>query len=291
MISNVQRLAAFTTTPDGGNPAGVWVGDRLPDPKEMQATAAEIGYSETVFAAPATGAKRTVRYYSPMAEVPFCGHATIALGVALGTASDSGAESTYLFDTRVGIVPVTVRTVEGSPVAALTSVEPSQKPASTELIRQTLELLDWHNAELDPRIPTTVAYAGAHHLIIAVAQRETLHRLDYDFVELQGIMLDHDLTTLQLIWREDTLVFHARNPFPVGGVIEDPATGAAAAALGGYLRTLGLVDPPAKLTIHQGTDMGRPSRIQITIPEEGGIVVQGRAVTIPQPTPDLPRQS
>ena len=92
LTGNVQRLAAFTTTPDGGNPAGVWIGHRLPDRKEMQAIAADIGYSETVFAAPTTGAMRIVRYYSPMAEVPFCGHATIALGVALGTA---GIESTY----------------------------------------------------------------------------------------------------------------------------------------------------------------------------------------------------
>ena len=45
-------------------------------------------------------------------------------------------------------------------------------------------------------------------------------------------MLDADLTTLQLVWREAPDRFRARDPFPVGGVVEDPATGAAAAALG-----------------------------------------------------------
>ena len=80
------RLAAFTTDPSGGNPAGVWIGEALPADDEMQRIAAEVGYSETAFLAPdgsgATGRFR-VRYFSPLAEVPFCGHATIASGVAL----------------------------------------------------------------------------------------------------------------------------------------------------------------------------------------------------------------
>lgn len=278
MTPSVRRLAAFTTVPTGGNPAGVWIGDRLPDPEEMQAIAAEIGDSETVFAAPALGPRRTVRYYSPLAEVPFCGHATIALGVALGAGD---GECAYELDTEVGIVPVTVRVIGGRTVAALTSVEPSHRPASPELLDQALNILDWQDAELDPDIPVAVAYAGAHHLVIAVAERETLRHLDYDFERLQQLMLDHDLTTLQLIWRQEPAVFQARDPFPVGGVVEDPATGAAAAALGGYLRALGLVEPPADITIHQGVDMGRPGRLEVTIPKTGGVVVQGHAVTIP----------
>ena len=80
------RLAAFTTDPAGGNPAGVWIGDALPAADEMLAIAAEVGYSETAFLAPAAPAEPgrfIVRYFSPLAEVPFCGHATIASGVAL----------------------------------------------------------------------------------------------------------------------------------------------------------------------------------------------------------------
>lgn len=93
-------------------------------------------------------------------------------------------------------------------------------------------------------------------------------------------MLANDLTTLQLIWRETLNTFHARNPFPVGGVVEDPATGASAAALGGYLRQAGLIQAPAVITIRQGEAMGRPSRITVEIPERGGIIVTGSAVPI-----------
>ena len=78
---NILKISAFTDGNSGGNPAGVWIGETLPNEIEMQAIAAEIGFSETVFACPTTNGWR-VRYFSPKFEVPFCGHATIALGAA-----------------------------------------------------------------------------------------------------------------------------------------------------------------------------------------------------------------
>jgi PhzF family phenazine biosynthesis protein len=92
-----------------------------------------------------------------------------------------------------------------------------------------------------------------------------------------------DLTTLQLIWQESSEVIHSRNPFPIGGVIEDPATGAAAVALGGYLRDAKLIVAPKTLRIRQGEIMGRPSLLTLTIPETGGITVSGSAVKLPDP--------
>ena len=85
-MGDLLRLAAFTTEPSGGNPAGVWIGDALPPAEEMQRLAADVGYSETAFLAPdGSGDARglRVRYFSPVKEVDFCGHATIASGVAL----------------------------------------------------------------------------------------------------------------------------------------------------------------------------------------------------------------
>ena len=85
----VQRIAAFTENGAGGNPAGVVLLDDLPLPEAMQRLAAAVGYSETVFAAPSADGWRT-RYFSPESEVPFCGHATVALGVALARAHGAG---------------------------------------------------------------------------------------------------------------------------------------------------------------------------------------------------------
>ena len=270
-------MAAFTENPAHGNPAGVWIGETLPDPGDMLAIAAEVGYSETAFLAPGTGERRTIRYYSPLAEVPFCGHATIAASVALGRENGAGD---YRLATRAGEVMVAVRDHSGRHEASLTSVKPQHERAPARLLVAALDCLDWSTDELDASIPPVRAYAGAWHLVLCAATRERLTHLDYDFERLKALMLEYDLTTLQLAWRESATAFHARNPFPVGGVVEDPATGAAAAALGGYLRDAGLVESPETLTIRQGEDMGRPSLIKVDIPLSGGIIVTGTAVRI-----------
>jgi PhzF family phenazine biosynthesis protein len=135
--------------------------------------------------------------------------------------------------------------------------------------------------DLNPALPPRIGYAGAHHLILAAATRQRLAELDYDFEALKTYMLERNLITVDLVWRESDLVYHARNAFPVGGILEDPATGAAAAAFGAYLRELGLVTPPVTVTVHQGEDMGRPSKLHVHI-ERGRrkIEVSGSAVPI-----------
>ena len=243
----------------------------------MQRIATEVGFSETAFVSPTTGFERTIRYYSPEAEVSFCGHATIASGVALG---DAGGDGTYRLSTLVGEVPVAVTTRDGQREAALTSVEPRHEAAPAALVDQALDTLAWKRDDLDPTIPPTRAYAGAWHLVLAVRRARRLSELNYDFETLKALMLGDGLTTLQLVWRESTDVFHSRNPFPVGGVVEDPATGAAAAALGGYLRAAELVETPATILIRQGEAMGRPSRLKVEIPAQGGLVVSGTAVNL-----------
>ena len=276
-IEQVHRLSAFSHDTAGGNPAGVWLGETLPDEKTMQAIAAKVGYSETAFIAPASGPDREIRYYSPQAEVPFCGHATIASGVVLGNTDGDG---TYNLETRAGQVPVTVTTQAGLKQASLTSVATRHELASEALLQKVLDLLGWDISELDESIVPVKAYAGAWHLVIAANSKQRLDQLEYDFEKLKSIMLANDLTTLQLIWRETSNLIHARNPFPVGGVFEDPATGASAAALGGYLRDANILKAPQTLQIRQGEVMGRPSLINVDIPHKGGITVTGHAVNI-----------
>jgi PhzF family phenazine biosynthesis protein len=274
------RRSAFSDHPDGGNPAGVWIGEALPAVDVMQRIAAEIGYSETAFVAPTHGRNRTIRYYSPEMEVPFCGHATIATGIVLGETEGNG---TYRLTTTVGEVPVTVQSKGGIREASLTSVEPKHASISDEILNEMISAIGWRSADVDGSIPPAKAYAGAWHLVLAVKDSRRLAELKYDFERLKSIMLREELTTLQLVWRESADVFHSRNPFPVGGVVEDPATGAAAAALGGYLRDVGLISVPTTILIRQGEAMGRPSRLTVEIPIAGGIVVRGTAVPIGAP--------
>ncbi|UZJ32833.1 PhzF family phenazine biosynthesis protein [Streptomyces endophytica] len=278
----VLRYSAFTTDPAGGNPAGVVLDAEALDDTRMLAIAAEVGYSETAFVtAHDTAARRyRLRYFSPRAEVAFCGHATIATAVALASRTGTGE---LVFDTPAGEIRVSTTRQDGSLRATLTSVPAHSRPAGDALVDTVLRALDWSRADLDPQLPPHIAFAGNDHLVLAVRSRERLAALDYDFDALHDLMRERGWTTVHLVQRQapDRLDFHARDPFPVGGVVEDPATGAAAAAFGGYLRTLGLVTEPVRAHLRQGEDMGRPSDLYVDIdPDDARIRVTGAAVPL-----------
>ncbi|MFF8941741.1 PhzF family phenazine biosynthesis protein [Streptomyces sp. NPDC014864] len=265
----VLRYTAFSSAPDGGNPAGVVLDATDLDDSAMLAIAAGLGYSESAFltAPPADlggrpGRAYSIRYFSPRAEVPFCGHATVATAVALAERVGPGE---LLFATRAGTVPVQVAEEGGTITATLTSVEPYVEKIADVDLAEALAALGWPVADLDPAFPPRIAFAGARHLVVAAATRARLADLAYDFARLEALMHRLDLTTVQLVWRESATVFHVRDPFPVGGVVEDPATGAAAAAFGAYARELGLVPEDAVLSLHQGEDLGRPGELTVTL--------------------------
>jgi PhzF family phenazine biosynthesis protein len=276
----VLRYVAFSDDPAGGNPAGVVLDATGLDEAQMLAVAADVGFSETAFLLPRPDGL-AVRYFSPLAEVSFCGHATIATAVAHAERSGGG---TLHLRTAAGEVPVrTERTADGGWTATLTSIAPRTADLTPDDLRDLLALLRLTPGDLDPALPPRVASAGAWHPVVALASRERLAVLDYDVPGLGRLMADRGWTTVALVWRQDATTFHARNPFPPGGVVEDPATGAAAAALGGYLRELGAVALPARLTVLQGADMGRPGTLWVHVPAEpgSGVEVSGRAVALP----------
>ncbi|MEU4124439.1 PhzF family phenazine biosynthesis protein [Streptomyces virginiae] len=284
--TEVLRYTAFSGDPNGGNPAGVVLDAAGLDDAAMLEIAAGLGYSETAFlTAPPEGLggpegrSFTARYFSPKAEVPFCGHATIATAVALGERIGPGE---LLLATPAGTVPVSVTVEDGRLRATLTSVEPHTEEIGDADLTEALAALDWPRADLDPAFPPRIAYAGARHLVLGAATRARLADLDYDFARLEALMQRLDLTTVQLVHRAGPAEFHVRDPFPVGGVVEDPATGAAAAAFGAYARELGLVPEEAELTLHQGADMGRPGVLTVELREgDPRVRVGGEGVRIP----------
>jgi PhzF family phenazine biosynthesis protein len=261
--TEILHYTAFSADPAGGNRAGVVLDASGLDDAQMTAIAAELGYSESAFLTEHTGeGAYRIRYFSPKAEVSFCGHATVAAAVALAERDGPGE---LVFATAAGAVPVGVVRQGGELRATLTSVEPYVEPADPADVAEALAALDWPAADLDPALPPRIAYAGARHLVLGAATRARLADLDYDFARLEALMHRLGLTTVQLVWRESDRTFHVRDPFPVGGVVEDPATGAAAAAFGAYARDLALVPPAAVLTLHQGADMGRPGTLSVEL--------------------------
>lgn len=269
---NIERIAAFCDGETGGNPAGVVVGDSLPDAATMQRVAAEVGYSETAFTAPLRskpGDGWRVRYFAPQMEVDFCGHATIALGAALAARFGDG---TFALELNHARITVEGRCAGGKMSASLQSPPTRSGPANEALSREALALFGWTAEDLDARIPPARTTAGGDNLLLAVKSRALLAGMRYELEAGRRLAVRENLATFGLIWMETPALFHARNPFPAGGIYEDPATGSAAAALGGYLRDLGW--PGSAIDILQGEDMGMPSRLRAEWTGEKGASVR-----------------
>ena len=252
----IQRLSAFANGDEGGNPAGVALLDELPRSDVMQRVAADVGFSETAFAVQ-KGSSWRVRYFSPESEVPFCGHATIALGAALVQRYGNGRFTLELNDTSITVDGE----VDGNQIlASLQSPETSSAPADPQLTSSALELFGWSMDQIDNNLPPAFANAGANHLILGVKTRQILADMEYDLSRGRAFMSDADIVTICLVYVKSPVLFHTRNPFASGGVYEDPATGAATAALAGYLRDINWPHN-GKIEVVQGEDMGYKSLI------------------------------
>lgn len=266
----VERLAAFADGTKGGNPAGVVIADQLPDAATMQRVAAEVGYSETVFAAP-QGNGWQVRYYSPKAEVAFCGHATVALGAALGLRFGA---ATYDLNLSQSAITVTAQQDAKGWHATLTSPRTWSRAMPDSLSAVLCEYFALAPQDLDPRLGPQLAHAGVLHGMLALRDRGRLADMDYPFDDLRDVMAAMGLTTISLIWFASPTLVIARNAFPVGGVIEDPATGAAAAALGGLLVDQGWPLTGGRFAIRQGEDMDVPCLLNVRVTGKPGDTVQ-----------------
>lgn len=276
---NVQRIAAFSDGNNGGNPAGVLIDNEHPSQEKMQSIAADVGYSETAFAMPDNETPDSdawrVRYFSPETEVPFCGHATIALGAALAQHKGDGLYKLKLNDADI--------TVEGRAQgnlysAALQSPPTFSKSADDKLTGAVLSLFGIEEKLLDVRVPVGFAHAGANHAIIMLNSREALAEMSYDLNAGRKMMTESDLITVLLGYAETPQLIHTRNPFASGGVYEDPATGAATAALAGYLRDIKWPHG-GQLEVIQGEDMGSRSLLSATFTDEIGSSIRVSGTT------------
>ncbi len=277
---NILKIAAFSNENKGGNPAGVVICDEMPNEEKMLNIAKQVGYSETAFLKPFKDGWR-IRYFSPEIEVPFCGHATIASGAVLGDRFGEGLYKLFLNNDEIS-VDVT-KSVNGGYSAALQSPGTWSDAAPQEYVEEILNQFRLTTTKIDPDFPIRFAFAGAKHLIIVLKDRKTLAEMNYHFENTKALMLKEDVATISLLWPESEGVFHSRNAFAPGGVYEDPATGAAAAALAGYLRD---IDWQGKriFEIIQGEDMGCPSRlfVEYTLKPGTSIKVAGETRYISQ---------
>lgn len=272
----VLRYTAFAAEPGGGNPAGLVLDAATLTDADMLRIAREVGYPETAFVTGTTDSATTVRYFSPGAEVPFCGHATIALAVVLAEREGPGART---FTTAAGDIALeSTVDADGAVQVAMTSVEPySREFDATRL----LEVLGLTPDDIAEGHPVLESFAGNWHPVLVLASEELFHQFRFDPATLAGLMRERG-------WAGTAIVLHpgapgeyeARNLFPVGRITEDAATGSAAAATGAYLRTVGRANAGDRIVIRQGRHVGRPSILLVDVPASGGITVRGGATRI-----------
>ncbi|SFR84012.1 phenazine biosynthesis protein PhzF family [Agromyces sp. CF514] len=288
----ILRYAAFTDRPTGGNPAGVVLDASGLDDEQMQRIAAEVDFAETAFVTGRDGDDYLLRYFSPIAEVPFCGHATVATAVAIAERSAPGP---LRFRTPVG--PIEIVTTPGDAggagdagggiIAAFTSVGTDLAEFDPLVLERVLGLLGLGAAALSAALPPRLAFAGNWHPVLVVDDAETFDGFTFDAGAVRAFMDEQGwpatITVLHPIESDaaEPRRFEARNLFPVGRITEDPATGSAAAAVGGYLRAIGVVEAPVRVVIEQGRHVGRPGELTVDIPVTGGITVSGGATLIP----------
>ena len=278
----ILRLSAFAADPTGGNPAGVVLDDANLDDTDMQRIAADVGYAETAFiTASDTGSapiRHAIRYFSPLAEVPFCGHATIATAVALAVRDGVG---TIAFDTPVGEVLISTRHEGGQIRASFTSVDPWVAPLDDSVLDSLLGLLGVSRRDLRSDLPPRLAFAGNAHPVIVFSEMDVFDGFRFDPIPMRALMDEQGWPgTVITAVETGPGAFETRNLFPVGAITEDPATGSAAAALGAYVRELGAIEVPGRLVIHQGRHIGRQSLLLVDVPRTAGLVVTGTATTI-----------
>jgi len=270
---NVEHISAFSIDGAGGDPAGVMIADKHPSAEDMQSIAAKIGYPETAFLEPKGDGWR-VRYFAPKMEVPFCGHATIALGAALGAHQGPGVYPLTLNDAKISVEAF--ESADGWS-AALTSPPTYELTPASELVQGVRDIFSITDDDLSDGAPISRISAGADMIMIPLKSRERLAQLDYDVPAGADLLNAHNIIGAYFVFKESDDRYHVRMAFPTGGIFEDPATGAAAAALSGWLRDSGR--KTGEITIIQAEDTGSASRLIATSTPEIGAPVRVSGAT------------
>lgn len=249
-------LDVFTRTRHAGNPlAVVFLADGLAD-AQQHAIAREFNLSETVFVQRPTadGIVASLRIWTPGGELPFAGHPTVGTAWALG---QRGAGAAFVIDERVGAVHCTVDTAGA---AFRLPRLPARLP--TEARPDWSRLLGANPAAIgDVRLVS----AGVPFWLVEVLSVEALEALRPQAAAFEaGLPAD-----AQQVYAYVRGVWRTRMFAPALGLLEDPATGSAAAALCQVIaETLG--EGRHALVLTQGVEMGRPSTLELTLTLQGG---------------------
>jgi trans-2,3-dihydro-3-hydroxyanthranilate isomerase len=207
---------------------------------------------------------------------------------AIGQVPLTGPETRLVLGEGVGPVPVTVRAAGGVPTFAQLSVAqlPTEEApaADAAAIAGVLSLApeDVLGGDYAPR----VASCGLPFLLVALRARDAVRRARVRLDAWEGALRGSTGSEI-MVFAMDAGAgadVHARVFVPGLNVPEDPATGSACAALGGYLAARTPRDGTVRWVVEQGVEMGRPSRLEVEADKVGGAIdavrVGGQSVLV-----------
>jgi trans-2,3-dihydro-3-hydroxyanthranilate isomerase len=242
----------------------------------MLAFARETKLSETSFVQPAAaqGADYRNRIWMMTGEIPFAGHPS--LGVAVAVARARGMrEGTLVQQTQPGLQPIDVQLDGATAKASMLQEPPSFGPELDT--GETLRLVGLTAADADPRLPVQLVSTGVPQLMAPVRDTDVLARAAPDYEAIGALLDAHGAIVYYLVAVDaDTGSVRARSFMSTAEKGEDPATGSAAGPLCAHVNAHLGIDA---IEIDQGSEMGRPSRLRAAV-EGDRVRVEGDAVVV-----------
>lgn len=278
------QVSAFTDTPGQGNCAGVVLDAHDLTEREMQALAAFLGVPETVFVTRWGGGYVRVRYFTPEQEVPFCGHATVALGLRLAQAGHW--QDGLTLETLAGRIPLRLVMDAGVPSRVWMKQRPLEvRPLPASLRRELADALGIDSRLIHRGLPLAAASTGLWSAFVPLLDSLVLDALEPDQARLHALSNDLEVVSVYPYAPVGVNRFAARDFAPAVGIPEDPVTGSSGGALIALLAREGrLPIRAARATgvVYQGHAIGSPGEIEVEVEMQGDRVlavhVGGQAV-------------
>jgi trans-2,3-dihydro-3-hydroxyanthranilate isomerase len=269
----------FTNTRFGGNPLAVLPQATGLTTEQMQLIAREFNFSESTFVLPAApGHTRQVRIFTRQQELPFAGHPNVGTAFVLATIGELGeigSEKQITFEEKAGLVPVTIRKQgDGQIWCEFKAPEALSMGAVQPIERMAAALsLTPDDIETSTHLPQQ-ASVGLPFIITELKSRAALEKAEANLLVLREMAATGIRPSLYLYTRsQDDFDIRGRMFAPLGGTVEDPATGSANCALAGLLTHYQAeTDGRFQWRIAQGVEMGRPSVLDARTEKQAGVV-------------------
>ncbi len=282
MSRRFYTLDVFTSTPMQGNPLAVVLDSQGLDSMQMQAIAGEFNLSETVFIFPPADPSNTnrIRIFTPVKELPFAGHPTLGTAILLANldAPDimrAKGGVTIALEQKIGLVYVNVTKSEARGCRAIFDVPKLSERLNTKLnIKDAARALGLGLDQIGLKSHQLSLWsAGVPFVMVPIRNLEAVQSIQ---IADSGAWSKAFDAYPVFAYTDETVDLahhvHARMFSPGFGMVEDPATGSAAAAFSGV--AVAFENPPNgthQLIIEQGYKIGRPSQIALDIDVLNGI--------------------